>query len=222
MSHTIKIQSMSDIITNSSSEVFLVSAKDIHKDTFMSPEDIVDALKRHAKRHRNPYADWKIEEDRANGLEDKTFNSINNDPDGYLQCMTLFDAFWLYTIKTKRDQTTPGKGNKTAKPWRQVSVDEVIESIREDEERLNLGVKFDETNVLVELDHKLDKTEKWMKTIFDTVLLEDIPCFIDFLDFALYDDARQRKSEFFDEEVYDFCVEKYKKWLEEKKQVNKS
>ena len=212
---------MDDFIIKPSSEVFLVSARDMHKNIFKSPEDIADALKRHAKRHRNPYADWKLEEDRANGIEDQTFNSVNDDPDGYLQCITLFDAYWLYTIKTKRGQTTPGKTNRTAKPWRQVSVDEVIESIREDEDSIKQKVHFDETNVLVEIDHKLDKTEKWMKVLFDVEPIEKTPCFIDFLDFALYDDARQRKSEFFDEELYDFCTEKYKRWLDEK-QVNKS
>lgn len=214
MSHTIKIQSITDIITNSSSETFLVNPREGQE---ITGERIKKSIIEHAIEHRCPYESWWIEEHK-NDKSLRFYNKSNHgDVSGELEMMSLFDLYLMYVWFARTHGNTPSLSNRTNKTWRHITVDEVFDSIKEDIEYQQIYQEFTKDSVLVHIDHDLDKTSKAM---FDHYNVEDVsgkfPFWIDFLDKSLFDYNLKRyrgtgEDDRF-EETYDYCKKKFNQW----------
>lgn len=214
MSHGIKVQSITDIITNSSSETFLVNPREGQE---ITGERIKKSIIEHAIEHRCPYEPWWIEEHKNDKELDFYNKSNHGDVSGELRVMSLFDIYLMYVWNTRIHGHTPSFSNRTNKPWRQITIDEVLDSIKEDIEYQQIYHPFIKDSVLVDIDHELDKT--W-QAMFDHYSVEEVsgkfPSWIDFMDRSLFDWNLERyrgtsEDDRF-EETYDYCKKKFNQW----------
>jgi len=215
-----KVQSVSDIITNSSSEVFIVRpGEDLFSplDLTPTPERIKQAIRDHAAKYRLPYAEWYVKE---NPMAVSGYNTTSQDPDGYIQYITLFDAFRQYVLHTFQHGTTPELSNRTSKPWNHITVDEVIEALKENAEFNGINQHLDDDSVLVEIDRKMGVTEKYMFDNFNLTYYTT-PLWLDFLTQALIECEEQREeTDPRRKKVFEWCDREFKRWREEHKLKN--
>lgn len=205
---------MNNTIFEDFTEVYIVRPKEDLFGPIDSPipETIKRAIKENAKKYRLPYADWYVKE---NQEVKERYNKTSEDPDGYIQCISLFDAFRQYVLWTYMHQTTPALKNRTSKPWNSISVDEVAEVLREDSLESNTCLPLDDESLLVEIDKKMDITKIYLFENFD-VDKYSVPIWLDFLTQALNEDEEQREErDFKREKVFDWCEDTFKKWRQE-------
>lgn len=218
MSQCIEIQSIGDVITNSSSEVFLVRPRDSRSKDFKTSEDIAEAIMQHAMEHRCPYTDWYLKE---HPEKKALYNDCNNeDPSAYLETVTLLDAFRLYVLYVKEHGTTPYLYTRISTSWKNVTVDEMLRDLEEEAKFFHCqGGHLDKNSALVDIDHRMDKTRVAMFDVFDTYEIEFLPEWIDFLNNAIVKaniEACKRDPDHAPKyrEVYEWCEQEYKRWLE--------
>ena len=204
------------MIVNDGSIVILAKSK---KGT-LSADKLSESIYQHAEEHRNPYADWYLEEhgdEPCMSLYNKSNSKLVRDD--LVTCFTLFDIFFAYVFYTKTHGCTPSNQGKVGIPWRQVRVNDVLEDFNYD---LKAHKKVDKDTVLVHIySEKLDKTTK---AIFDHCDSENvsgkIPQWIDLYELVLrrflinkLDTDPDYECASVSRELVTFCRETYSGWL---------